>query len=66
MDEYNVYTLKALLNNIFTLNKSPRGLNAHLNVRKLPVVQLGVCHQLEKLWGPPRAPMGPCVPFEQL
>ena len=34
------------------LNKSPRGLNAHLNWRKLPVVHLGVCHQLEKLWGP--------------
>ena len=34
-------------------NKSPRGLNAHLNLRKLPMVQLGVCHQLKKLWRPP-------------
>ena len=34
-------------------NKSPRGLNTHLNLRKLPMVHLvGVCHQLEKLWGP--------------
>ena len=31
-------------------NKSPRGLNAHLNLRKLPVVHLGVCHQLEPLF----------------
>ena len=37
-------------------NKSPRGLNAHLNWRKLPVVHLGVCHQLEKLWGPSPGP----------
>ena len=36
--------------------KSPRGLNAHLNWRKLPVVHLGVCHQLEKLWGPSSGP----------
>ena len=40
-------------------NKSPRGLNAHLNLRKLPVVHLGVCHQLEKLWGPPPTPPPP-------
>ena len=33
-------------------DKSPRGLNAYLNLRKLPVMYLGVCHQLE--------------PFEQL
>ena len=39
-------------------NKSPRGLNAHLNWRKLPVVHLGVCHQLEKLWGPSPGPHG--------
>ena len=38
------------------INKSPRGLNAHLNWRKLPVVHLGVCHQLEKLWGPSPGP----------
>ena len=31
-------------------NKSPGGLNAHLNWRKLPLVHLGVCYQLEKLW----------------
>ena len=39
-------------------DKSPRGLNAHLNWRKLPVVHLhvGVCHQLEKLWGPSPGP----------
>ena len=37
-------------------NKSPRGLNAHLNWRKLPVVHLGVCHPLEKLWGPSPGP----------
>ena len=37
-------------------NKSPRGLNAHLNWRKLPVVHLGVCHQSEKLWGPSPGP----------
>ena len=36
--------------------KSPRGLNAHLNWRKLPVVHLGVCHPLEKLWGPSPGP----------
>ena len=35
----------------------PRGLNAHLNLRKLPVVHLGVCHQLERLWG--ALPLGP-------
>ena len=33
-------------------NKSPRGLNAHLNWRKLPLVHIGVCYQLEKLWRP--------------
>ena len=38
------------------LYKSPRGLNAHLNWRKLPVVHLGVCHQLEKLLGPSPGP----------
>ena len=30
--------------NILDNNKSPRGLNAHLNLRKLPVVHIGVCH----------------------
>ena len=34
------------------MNKSPGGLNAHLNWRKLPMVHLGVCYQLEKLWRP--------------
>ena len=33
-------------------NKSPGGLNAHLNWRKLPLVHIGVCYQLEKLWRP--------------
>ena len=33
-------------------NKSPGGLNAHLNWHKLPMVHLGVCYQLEKLWRP--------------
>ena len=43
-----------------TTNKSPRGLNAHLNWRKLPAVHLGVCHPLEKLhvWPLPWAPWG--------
>ena len=50
-----------------SLNKSPGGLNAHLNWRKLPMVHLGVCYQLEKLWrpsptfyiGPPPQPATP-------
>ena len=37
---------------ISLVNKSPGGLNAHLNWRKLPMVHLGVCYQLEKLWRP--------------
>ena len=41
---------------IIQKNKSPRGLNAHLNLRKVPVVHLGVCHQLEKLWEPSPGP----------
>ena len=36
----------------FFTNKSPGGLNAHLNWRKLPLVHIGVCYQLEKLWRP--------------
>ena len=51
-------------------DKSPGGLNAHLYWRKLPLVHIGVCYQLEKLWGPPlgyflhtcRAPSPTCYP----
>ena len=56
-------------------NKSPGGggggggLNAHLNWRKLPLVHIGVCYQLEKLHGGPslgyflqRAPSPTCYP----
>ena len=51
------------------LNKSPGGLNAHLNWRKLPLVHLGVCYQLEEAMealplvtfyiGPPPQPATP-------
>ena len=50
------------------ISKSPGGLNAHLNWCKLPLVHIGVCYQLEKLWRPSlgyflhRAPSQPATP----
>ena len=51
------------------ITRAPGELNAHLNWRKLPLVHIGVCYQLEKLWRPSpwllftyRAPSPTCYP----